>query len=305
MAVTVARVGGRPLGMTYTALAATCWSLAGILQRQLCMSLATQLAGRAVFAVLAVLGFVAMAERGQLLRAFRVIGRPGLAIAVLIAIASVTFISALNDAPVADVVVVQALSPLAAALLGILGGELVRPRTWAAMAIAVAGFAVMAGGPGRPGLAGLSLSFISMLAFAATVVIARHNAHVSMAPATCLSQVLVLAVFAPLSHPGEIHGAGLGYLVLLGAVQMGLGLFFFSLGARLISAAEVAIIAQLENVLGPLWVWLAGIEYPSAATIAGGVLVIAAVAYQVSGSARPEPLGPAPDALPLCARPGS
>ena len=206
MAVTVARVGGRPLGMTYTALAATCWSLAGILQRQLHMSLATQLAGRAVFAVLAVLGFVAIAERGQLLRAFRVIGRPGLAIAVLIAIASVTFISALNDAPVADVVVVQALSPLAAALLGILGGELVRPRTWAAMAIAVAGFAVMAGGPGRPGLAGLSLSFISMLAFAATVVIARHNAHVSMAPATCLSQVLVLAVFAPFSHPGEIHG---------------------------------------------------------------------------------------------------
>ena len=85
---------------------------------------------------------------------------------------------------------------------------------------------------------------------------------------------------------------------------MGLGLFFFSLGARLISAAEVAIIAQLENVLGPLWVWLAGIEHPSAATIGGGVLVIAAVAYQVTGSARPDPLGPARDDLPVAAWPG-
>ena len=301
MAVSVAKVGERPLGTTYTALAATCWSLAGILQRQLHMSLATQLAGRAVFAFLAVLGFVAIAERGQILRAFRAIGRPGLAIAALIAIASVSFITALNDAPVADVVVVQALSPLAAALLGILGGELVRPRTWLAMAIAVAGFAVMAGAPGRPGLAGMSFSLIAMVAFAAAVVVARHNAHVSMTPATCLSQVLVFAVFAPFSRPGEIHAAGLGYLLLLGAVQIGLGLIFFSLGARLISAAEVAIIAQLENVLGPLWVWLAGIEHPSAAAIAGGIIVIAAVAYQVTGSARPGRLVPAPDGSPLTA----
>jgi drug/metabolite transporter (DMT)-like permease len=305
VAVTMARTAGRPLGMTYTALAATCWSLAGILQRQLHMSLATQVSGRAVFAVLAVLGFVAIAERGQVLRSFRAIGRPGLVIAVLIAIASVTFITALNDAPVADVVVVQALSPLVAALLGILGGERVRPRTWVAMAIAVAGFAVMAGSPGRPGLAGMSFSLISMVAFAATVVIARHNAHVSMAPATCLSQALVFVVFAPLAHPGEIRLGGLGYLMLLGAVQMGLGLFFFSLGARLISAAEVAIIAQLENVLGPLWVWLAGIEHPSRGTIAGGVIVIAAVAYQVTGSARPGRLAPRPDEVAVTARPGS
>jgi drug/metabolite transporter (DMT)-like permease len=305
VAVTVAGAAGRPLGMAYTALAATCWSLAGILQRQLHMSLATQVSGRAVFAVLAVLGFVAIAERGQVLRSFRAIGRPGLVIAALIAIASVTFITALNDAPVADVVVVQALSPLVAALLGVLGGERVRRRTWVAMTIAVAGFAVMAGSPGRPGLAGMSFSLISMLCFAATIVIARHNAHVSMAPATCLSQVLVFAVFAPLSHPTEIHAGGLGYLALLGAVQMGLGLFFFSLGARLISAAEVAIIAQLENVFGPLWVWLAGIEYPAGAAIAGGVIVIAAVAYQVTGSARPGRLAARPDEVPVRVRPGS
>ena len=64
-------------------------------------------------------------------------------------------------------------------------------------------------------------------------------------------------------------GANLRYLALLGIVQMGLGLFFLSLGARLIPAAEAALITQLENVLGPLWVWLAGIERPPAATIVG------------------------------------
>ena len=120
-----------------------------------------------------------------------------------------------------------------------------------------------------------------MPTFAATIVVARHKADVSMAPATCLSQVLVLAAFAPFAHVGQMGGANLGYLALLGIVQMGLGLVFLSLGARLIPAAEAALITQLENVLGPLWVWLAGIERPPAATIAGGAIVICAVVFQV------------------------
>ena len=41
------------------------------------MGVASQLAGRAFFAFLALLAFVAVAERGQVTRAFRAIGRPG------------------------------------------------------------------------------------------------------------------------------------------------------------------------------------------------------------------------------------
>jgi hypothetical protein len=107
-----------------------------------------------------------------------------------------------------------------------------------------------------------------------------------MAPATCLSQVLVFAMFAPFAHVSQMGGTNLGYLALLGIVQMGMALFFLSLGARLVPAADAALISQLENVLGPLWVWLAGIEYPSVPTIVGGVIVIGAVAFQVTQRSR-------------------
>jgi drug/metabolite transporter (DMT)-like permease len=107
-----------------------------------------------------------------------------------------------------------------------------------------------------------------------------------MAPATCLSQVLVFAAFAPFAHVAEMGGSNLGYVALMGVVQMGLALVLLSMGARLIPAAEVALIAQLENVLGPLWVWLAGIEHPSAPTIAGGIVVIGAVCVQVTQGTR-------------------
>jgi hypothetical protein len=53
-----------------------------------------------------------------------------------------------------------------------------------------------------------------------------------MAPATCLSQVLVFAAFAPFARISEIGRANLGYLALMGTVRMGLALFFPSLGAR-------------------------------------------------------------------------
>jgi drug/metabolite transporter (DMT)-like permease len=288
--VMAARVGARRLGSVYVALAALMWSLAGILQRQLHMNLASQLAGRAVFAFLALLVFIAVAERGQVIRAFHAIGRPGLVVAVLIAISSGAFITALNDTSVANVLIVQALVPLVAALAGRLAGEPVRARTWAAIGVAVAGFAVMAGAPGRPGPAGLVFSVIATLAFAVMLVVARRRPDVSMAPATCLSQVLVFAVFAPFAHVSELTGTNLGYVALLGIVQMGLGLFFLSLGARLIPAANVALITQLENVLGPLWVWLAGIEHPSAATLAGGVIVIAAVVLDVTRGPNRDPV---------------
>ena len=39
--------------------------------------------------------------------------------------------------------------------------------------------------------------------------------------------------------------------------QIGVGLILFTIGARLIPAAKIALISLLEVVLGPLWVWLA------------------------------------------------
>jgi drug/metabolite transporter (DMT)-like permease len=284
---TAARQRERVLGSAYMAMAASLWSLAGILQRQLHMNLATQLAGRAVFASTTVLVFVAIAERGQVTRGFRAIGRPGVAITVLMAVSSGTFIAALNATSVANVMVIQALVPLAAALLGLLAGEPVRGRTWAAMGIAVVGLAVMAGAPSRPGLAGLVFSLLCMLSFAATIVVARSRPDVSMAPATCLSQVLVFAVFAPFAHVSEIRSGGLGWLVLMGVVQMGLALFFLAAGARRVPAADAALISQLEIVLAPLWVWLAGIEDPSAFTLAGGIIVIGAVVFQITEGSTP------------------
>jgi drug/metabolite transporter (DMT)-like permease len=270
----------RRRGRLYVTLAAVAWSTAGLFQRELTVNTGAQLAGRAFFAVLGLLAFIAISERGGIARAFRSIGGAGLAVTALMAVSSGAFLIALNHASVASVLFMQALSPIIAALIGRALGEPVSRRTWIAMLIAIAGVSLMVGGPGRPSVVGLSLSLVMSFSFAGTIVITRHRRDVSMAPATCLSQVVVLVVAAPFASYGGIGAKDTLLLVLLGVTQIGLGLIFLSIGGRLIPAAEVALITLLEIVLGPMWVWVFLSERPSTATLVGGAIVLAAVLVQ-------------------------
>ena len=211
-------------------------------------------------------------------------GRSELAVAALTAVASGTFIVALNHTTVANVLFMQAVAPIAAALIAWAGlRESVSRRTAVAMVVALAGVGLMVGGPGGSHGLGVGLSVVMTLAFALSVVITRHRRDISMAPAICLSQVLVVAAAGPFAHPGTLHADDVGLVLALGVLQMGLGLAFLTIGARLIPAAEVALITLLEVVLGPLWVWLALSERPSAATLAGGAVVMGAVVLQAVG----------------------
>jgi drug/metabolite transporter (DMT)-like permease len=274
----------RRRGQAYIVLAALAWSTAGVLQRELEVNTATQIAGRAVFAALALLVFVAAVERGHVVSAFTSMRAASLAVAALTALASGCFIVALNHTTVANVLFMQAASPIAAALIAWVAlRESISRRTVVAMAVALIGVGLMVGGPGGAQGLGLVLSVVMMFAFALGVVITRHRRDISMAPAICLSQVFLIVAASPFSEPGTIGSRDLLFMVILGVGQMGLGLAFLTLGARLIPAAEVALITLLEIVLAPLWVWLTISETPATATLVGGVVLIAAVILQVGG----------------------
>jgi drug/metabolite transporter (DMT)-like permease len=279
--------GARRRGQTYAVAAALAWSTAGVVQRQLTVSTATQVAGRAFFAVFALLAFVAFSRDGGGLAAFRRLGLAEFAVAGCTAIASGAFIVALNHTTVANVLFMQAVAPIAAASIAwLVLGERASRRTAVAMGVALLGVGVMVGGPGGSHGVGLALSVLMTLSFAVVVVITRHRRDISMAPAICLSQVIVLMVAAPFSEPRGMGRNDLVLLAVLGVTQIGLGLAFLTMSARLLPAAEVALISLLEVVLGPLWVWLADGERPSTASLLGGVIVIAAVVLASSGSAQ-------------------
>jgi drug/metabolite transporter (DMT)-like permease len=286
-------------GQIYVALAAVAWSTAGVLQRQLTLDTPTQVIGRAAFASAALLAYVAVVERGRVVQGFRSVGLAGVAVALCVATASGSFISALNHTSVARVLFILAVAPVFAALLArVTLGEPITGRTGMAMALALAGVALMFGAPGDGSLAGDGLSLLAAVAFALMIVITRWRRDVSMAPATCLSQAILVVAFIPFASPGEITGDDVVWLALLGIGQIGLGFALLTVGARLIPATQVGLITLLEVVLGPVWVWLALDERPSTLTLVGGAIVIIAIVIQTRGTPAPkadeEPVVPPP-----------
>jgi drug/metabolite transporter (DMT)-like permease len=293
--VALERARSQRRGQVFVALAALAWSSAGVLQRQLTLDTATQVQGRAVFAGAALLAFVAVVERGRVLHAFRSIGLAGVAVALCVATASGSFIAALNHTSVARVLFILAIAPMLAALLArVTLGEPITRRTVLAMGLALAGVTVMLGAPGEGDLAGDGLAFVTALAFALMIVLTRWRHDVSMAPATCLAQVILVVAFAPFASPSDITGEDIGWLAALGIGQIGLGFALLTVGARLIPAAQVGLITLLEVVLGPLWVWLALDERPSTLTLVGGAIVVAAIVIQTRAAPSEDPATPAP-----------
>lgn len=275
----------RRLGQVLIAGAAIAWSLAGVMQRGLSdgVNTATQMAGRAGVAFIA-LSFLARRETSRSgIPLIRSIDRGGLAVAVCMGAGSASFVVAINRTTVANVLFLQALAPFIAVVLGwAFLREIPSRRTGIATVIAVGGVALMVGGPSRGSLVGLAAAGVMTFLFALTIVITRHRRDISMAPAVALAMLLVFVCSAPFANWGDITAADWLLLVLMGTAQMGVGQACFVHGARLIPAAEVALITLLEVVLGPLWVALAFAEYPGGLTLVGGAVVLAAVVYQAT-----------------------
>lgn len=67
------------------------------------------------------------------------------------------------------------------------------------------------------------------------------------------------------------------FLALMGCVQLGTGCLLATAASRHLSATELGLLALLEPIAGPLWVWLLMGEDPGAATLTGGAIVLLAV----------------------------
>ncbi len=262
--------------------ATACWASAGVIVRNLSIHGGWEITfWRSVFMtafVAIVMGFL---YGGQSPRRLLAVGWAGLAVACLWSIMYVCFILALARTTVANTLVLTSISPLLAALAGwLLLGERVPRRTWVAAALAVGGIALMfleslGGGAAMGNLVALAVP----LCFAFNVVILRRmQATVDMIPALFLSGVISAAVTLPFALPLQASAADLLLLALMGAVQLGLGCILMTLAAPRLAAAEIGLLAELETPLGTASTWLLVGEAPGPLALAGGSVVLIALA---------------------------
>jgi len=260
--------------------AAFCWSSGGLIARHIDADVWTQAAGRGFFALVTLLLFLLVRDGRNVWALFKALGIPGIVVACCFASASLSFVVALQETTVALILVIQSTAPFIAAVIAWIWMR--EPPGWIrSLAMLVALFGVwymVSGGESRSSTLGIALSCVIAVAIGLATVMVRRYQAIRMTPAMCLAATIIMVVGLVKREPLPVAIDDVGLLFLFGAIQLAIGLIWFSSGARLIPAGEAALLGLLECVLGPLWVWLFLDEDPGTQALIGGALTLIAVA---------------------------
>ncbi|HEY2246482.1 MAG TPA: DMT family transporter [Bradyrhizobium sp.] len=276
-------------GIALVLIAAVAWSTGPFFVRLLHFDSWTIAFWRGLFGG----GFVALfliATQGR--RGLRdlVVMRPsGWLVAALSTLGMVTFIPSLQLTSVANVAIIVAFQPFAAAGIAWLWlREQTTPRTMLASLVALAGIVVIvSGAAGAADYRGIGLAILMILSISVMTVVIRRHRDTSMVAAASISNFLGSLVSIPFAQGiAAVAPADLGIFAMFGLCQVGLGLTLFAIGSRHLPSGQASLIGTLETPLMPFWVYLGFGEIPSLRALIGGALVMGAVIVDIVADSR-------------------
>lgn len=286
-------------GMALVIVAAVLWSMNGLILRLIGDAGTWQVLFYRSLGMLPVLWmFFAAYSRRAPITAMRAAGWTGVIGGMGLVMAFAGAIFAIQSTTIANAVFLFAAAPLMSALLAwLLLGETVRPATWGAIALAVVGIFVMV----RAGLAvgaglGNTAALLSSAGFAIFTVTLRWGRLSDMLPAALIGSLLSIVISAlVVGLRGEslvLPPMAIALAFGMGAISIGLGMALFTIGSRVVPAAEIGVLSMIEVLLAPVWVLVLRGETASTATWAGGAILLAAILFNTLSGAARKPLAP-------------
>lgn len=266
------------------------WSIAGVVSRHLEAARSFEVTfWRSAFNALALVLLLGwMRGPSALWQSLRNGGRALWLSGVCWSVMFTAFMVALTLTSVANVLVTMAIGPLLTALLSRAWlGHRLAARTWAAIALAGLGIAWMYGHEVSAGdprhLLGMGVALGVPVAAAVNWTLLQKLKNQAGGGADMLPAVLVGALISalatlPLALPMAASARDIGLLALLGVVQLAIPCLMAVAVARVLPGPEISLLALLEVVFGVAWAWLGANEAPSAAVLAGGAVVLLALA---------------------------
>ena len=232
--------------------------------------------GLTAIALTLLIGYLA---RGDVWAWFWAVGRIGIVIGAFHCLGSIMFVTSITHTSTANTLVIISSGPLFAALLSkVFLGERIDTRTWVAIVVVVVAVAIVfSGSLGSGSVGGDAAALGGALSLAAVFTAIRAARAVSMIPAIVLGTALTATV-AFLLGAEVPSGPGAGLLFIQGGLMMPAAAALLATAPRHLPAPEVTLIARLEMVLAPLWVWLVLGEAPTVTAAIGGAVILATLA---------------------------
>lgn len=228
--------------------------------------------------------FISVRSGGRPLAEIRRAGRPAVVGGAGLVAAFAGAVYSIQETTVANAVFLFATAPFFTAILAwpVLG-ERVGRRTWIATAVGFTGVVIMVeDGIAQGAILGNLAAVISAIGFAVFTLSLRRGRSADMAAAVLLAGLMSLPVSFMMCQILDqtlfIAPRDIVICLLMGAVLLACGLSIYIIGSRAVPAAELALLAMTEVLLGPIWVWLFLGETAAFQTWAGGAVLMAAIA---------------------------
>lgn len=263
----------------FTLLAPVFWSTGGVGLRLADVTPLEVLFWRSLFMTLFLFCWNLLSGRKRVISTFSRALIDGKWVSLFFALSLTFYVFSISYTTVADSLLIQGTAPILIVVLGwLLLREPVKWITVAALAAVAAGLLVIiVPSIERGGLSGNFFGLAKAFAFAAGTIAVRKRKSVALIPAVTMAAALTTLVSAFMLPSYTIETRSLLILAYLGVFQTGIAFILFVSWSGKLSPSVTGIIVILEAVLGPLWAWMIIGEKPSAYSLLGGVIILAAL----------------------------
>jgi drug/metabolite transporter (DMT)-like permease len=194
------------------------------------------------------------------------------------------FVAATTLTSAANAIFLQYTAPVWVALFGIWYlRESTRAVDWWTMGVIFVGMALFFGdGLSSKGIQGNLLAILGGICFAWLILFMRKQKDGSPESIALLGNILCALVGLPVVLMAGVEGTLPGaeswiILIYLGVLQLGIPYLLYARSIRHLHAVEAVLIQTLEPILNPIWVFLVLQERPGPWSLAGALVVLAAV----------------------------
>jgi drug/metabolite transporter (DMT)-like permease len=208
----------------------------------------------------------------------------------------VTFVTATKWTTAANAIFLQYSGVVWVLLLSpIVVREPLRARDAVAIAAAFVGMALFFLGRLDPqGRAGDAIALLSGLFFAGLVLSLRRERGVGAEAVVAWGNVVTAVAVLPfVASDLTLTPRSAAVFLFLGVFQLAGAYALFVRGIRYVTATEASLVGMLEPIANPVWVLIFLGERPALTSIAGGVVVLGAIAWRTLTGRPPEPVLPA------------
>lgn len=204
-------------------------------------------------------------------------------------------IYSIQTTTVANAMFLFASAPFMAATLGwLILGERVSKITLICIIIALTGIGLMVrqGFSGGYAIGNIS-ALLSALGFAVFSISLRWGKLEDMLPSVFLAGVFAGVIAAMVCHLNGhsliIPARDTAIALSMGVFQVGAGLAVYTIGSKVVPAAELTLLSMTEVLLGPIWVWIFIGETVSANILLGGTILMLAIIGNAYAGIREHP----------------